>query len=279
MWSSSLFSGTAIVCALSFFSSVQAQSIPGATLFSGNGAPGAGPYQLVDDYESAVFFDKFNFYSSYDPTYGHVQYVTAAVAEQNGFVTTPNSTAVISVDTTNQWPNGGPGRPAVRLISDNTYTHGLFILDLVHMPWGCGTWPAYWLLGPNWPFNGEIDIIEGVNTGESDSVSMHTNPGCEVDGAGQTGSFQTANCDKDANGNSGCGTLLSNTTIPNNYGDGLNRNGGGVYATEWTSDYVKTWFFPRGGIPASITSGAPNVSTFGTPAVNAQSGGGYTCDI
>ncbi|KAK0906142.1 hypothetical protein LTR91_008630 [Friedmanniomyces endolithicus] len=279
MWSSSLVPGTSIVCALSFLSSIQAQSIPGATLFSGNGAPGAGPYQLVDDYESAVFFDKFNFYSSYDPTYGHVQYVTAAVAEQNGFVTTPNSTAVISVDTTNQWPNGGPGRPAVRLISDNTYTHGLFILDLVHMPWGCGTWPAYWLLGPNWPFNGEIDIIEGVNTGESDSVSMHTNPGCEVDGAGQTGSFQTANCDKDANGNSGCGTLLSNTTIPNNYGDGLNRNGGGVYATEWTSDYVKTWFFPRGSIPASITSGAPNVSTFGTPAVNAQSGGGYTCDI
>jgi len=63
MWSSSLVPGTSIVCALSFLSSIQAQSIPGATLFSGNGAPGAGPYQLVDDYESAVFFDKFNFYS------------------------------------------------------------------------------------------------------------------------------------------------------------------------------------------------------------------------
>ncbi|KAK3113280.1 hypothetical protein LTR53_009564, partial [Teratosphaeriaceae sp. CCFEE 6253] len=279
MQSSPFFSGTTVLCALSFLATAIAQSIPGATLFTGNGAPYSGAYQLVDDYEPSVFFNKFNFYSSYDPTYGHVQYVNQTVAQQNGFVTTPGNTAVISVDTTNQWPNGGPGRPSVRLISDNTYTNGLFILDLLHMPWGCGTWPAYWLLGPDWPSNGEIDIIEGVNTDLSDSVSLHTSPGCTINGAGQTGTFQTSNCDKDANGNSGCGTLLNNSKIPNNYGDGLNKNGGGVYATEWTANYIKTWFFPRGGIPASITNGAPDTSKFGTPAVNMQSGGGYSCNI
>lgn len=80
----------------------------------------------------------------YDPTYGHVQYVDQSVAEQNGYVTSNSSGAFISVDTTNKWPNGGPGRPSVRLISDNTYTRGLFVLDLDHMPWGCGTWPAFW---------------------------------------------------------------------------------------------------------------------------------------
>lgn len=26
------------------------------------------------------------------------------------------------------------------------------------MPFGCGTWPAYWLVGPNWPSGGEIDV-------------------------------------------------------------------------------------------------------------------------
>lgn len=31
------------------------------------------------------------------------------------------------------------------------------------MPFGCGTWPAFWLLGPDWPRNGEI--------GECDSLS------------------------------------------------------------------------------------------------------------
>jgi hypothetical protein len=63
----------------------------------------------------------------------------------------------MSVDTTNKFPLGGRGRPAVRLISNNGYSHGLFIADVKHMPTGCGTWPAYWLLGPDpWPTFGEI---------------------------------------------------------------------------------------------------------------------------
>ena len=156
MRSSPLFSRTGILTLL--VSSITAQSVPGATFYSGNGATGAGPYQLIDDYEPSIFFSKFNFYSSYDPTYGHVKYVTEDVAIQNGFARlSDHNTALIYPDTTNKWPRGGPqGRPSVRIISDNTYTHGMFVLDLVHMPWGCGTWPAYWLLGPNWPYTGEI---------------------------------------------------------------------------------------------------------------------------
>lgn len=84
------------------------------------------------------------------------RYVDEQVAVQNGYATTNANNVVMSVDTTNKWPNGGPGRPSLRLISDNTYSHGLFVLDLAHMPYGCGTWPAFWLLGPNWPYNGEI---------------------------------------------------------------------------------------------------------------------------
>ncbi|KAK5725076.1 hypothetical protein LTR17_013275 [Elasticomyces elasticus] len=272
MRSSPLFSGTSIFCALSLFSTTStAQSVPGASLFTGNGAPGAGPYQLVDGYEPSVFFNKFNFYS--------VRYVNETVAVRNGLARTENNAALISVDTTNLYPNGGRGRPAVRLISDNTYTYGLFIIDLAHMPWGCGTWPAYWLLGPWWPYTGEIDIIEGVNNRLDNTVAMHTSPGCQINGAGQTADFKTSNCDSDANQNSGCGSQLNRTNIPNNYGDPLNKNRGGVYATEWTANYVKTWFFPRGSIPPSITNGAPDVSAFGIPAVNAQSGGGYYCDI
>lgn len=272
MWSSSLVSRRHAALVLSFLSSASAQSAPGASLFLGNGAPGAGQYQLVDNYDGATtFFDKWNYYSSYDPTYGHVQYVNDSVADQNGYTTISGGKAIISVDSTNQWPRGGPGRPAVRLISNNAYTHGMFVLDLNHMPYGCGTWPAYWLLGASpWPSNGEIDIIEGVNTNTQNGISMHTTPGCTITGSGQTGQIQTTDCDANVNGNSGCGTLLSNTATPNNYGQGLNDNGGGVYVTEWTSNYVKHWFFGRNSIPTSITNGAPDPSQFGTPAVNQQ---------
>ncbi|KAI6840683.1 glycoside hydrolase family 16 protein [Hortaea werneckii] len=260
---------------LSLLSSIaHAQSVAEGTFYKGGGAPGAAPYQLVDDYQPSIFFSKFNFYSSYDPTYGHVKYVTKDVAWQNGYVQEGDQ-AIMSVDTTNKWPRGGDGRPATRIISNNAYTHGLSILDLEHMPWGCGTWPAYWLLGPDWATNGEIDIIEGVNTGMSNSISMHTEAGCTFAGSGQTATFQTSDCDHNANGNSGCSSLLDDSKIPNNYGEGLNNNGGGVYATEWTSEYIKHWFFPRGSILDNIASGEPDPATWGIPTVNAQG----SCDI
>ncbi|CAD0113170.1 unnamed protein product, partial [Aureobasidium uvarum] len=267
--------GMGVLPFLSLVLPTVSQSIPGASLFKGGGIPGSGAYQLVDDYQPSVFFSKFNFYNSYDPTYGHVQYVNESVANTNGYATTLNDSVTISVDTTNKWPNGGPGRPAVRIISDNTYTHGLFVLDLSHMPYGCGTWPAFWLLGPDWPGNGEIDIIEGVHTSDSNTVSMHSSPNCTVAGSEQTGLFTNANCDSNANGNSGCGSMSNNTATPNNYGQGLSDNDGGVYITEWTSAYVRVWFFSRNGIPASITGGSPDVSEFGLPMANFQG----SCDI
>jgi len=76
----------------------------------------------------------------------------------------------MSVDTTNKFPLGGSGRPAVRLISNNSYTHGMFVADVKHMPTGCGTWPAYWLLGPDpWPTFGEI----GKSSISFDSATKH----------------------------------------------------------------------------------------------------------
>jgi hypothetical protein len=157
MRSSPFFSRTSIVSVLSLLPLTIPQSPGGGVFRNGNGAPGAAPYQLVDEYSPANFFDQFNFFTGADPTNGHVQYVDRAVALQSGYTTTANGAARMSVDTTNNWPLGGKGRPAVRLISNNSYTHGMFVADIKHMPTGCGTWPAYWLLGADpWPTFGEI---------------------------------------------------------------------------------------------------------------------------
>lgn len=57
----SLISRNGITFLFCFLHAAIAQTVPGASFFAGNGAPGAGAYALVDDYEPSVFFNKFYF--------------------------------------------------------------------------------------------------------------------------------------------------------------------------------------------------------------------------
>lgn len=91
----------------------------------------------------------------------------------------------------------------------------------------------------------------------------------------QSGTSNDLNCDGSQNGNTGCSIDSTNTA---SYGTGFNNNGGGVYATEWTSSYIRHWFFPRNAIPSDITSGTPNPSGWGTPQSSFQGGSGCNID-
>jgi len=161
----------------------------------------------------------------------------------------------------------GVGRPSVRIQSKKSWTHGLFIADISHMPGGiCGTWPALWTLGPNWPNNGEVDIIEGANNQNKDLSSAHTGGVCTIAGnsSTMTGTLQTNDCDLNDNNNTvGCG-ISDNST--QSYGTGFNAINGGVYAMEWTSAAIQIWFFPRSSIPSDISSGnTPDPANWGEP--------------
>ncbi|KAI5812390.1 beta-1,3-1,4-glucanase [Pyronema omphalodes] len=217
---------------------------------------------LATDYNYNNFFDLFDYYTGGDPTNGFVRYVDRGTAQSQGLIKQQNGKIYIGVDSTNKAPNG---RASVRMESKQRYTRGLFILDLAHMPWGCGTWPAFWTLGDAWPTQGEIDIIEGVHLQNYNSMALHTSDGCTVSGTGGTGTVQSTNCYVQAPGqgnNQGCQTHDYRT---NSWGDGFNRNGGGVYAMEWNSDFIKIWFFPRGQIPADALSGNPEPASWGKP--------------
>jgi beta-glucanase (GH16 family) len=48
------------------------------------------------------------------------------------------------------------------------------------MPVGPGTWPAYWFLGPDWPDNGEADILEGIGGNTQNTITLHTGDGCTM---------------------------------------------------------------------------------------------------
>ncbi|KAL9594068.1 MAG: hypothetical protein Q9219_007233 [cf. Caloplaca sp. 3 TL-2023] len=222
---------------------------------------GLAAYSIQDDYSAANFFNMFNFDTFDDPTHGYVNYVDQATAQSQELFNVSNGQVTFGVDHVNV--ASGRGRNSVRLTSKAQYTHGLIILDLAHMPGStCGTWPAFWMTGPNWPNSGEIDIIEGVNTGTQNQMTMHTSDGCTLAGS-------------DCHGGLGC--PIKPTVSNNNYGTNLNNANGGVYATQWTSGSINIWFFPRGAIPADISTPNPDPSTWGTATASFL--GGDSCNI
>ncbi|OAF99073.1 uncharacterized protein CC84DRAFT_1048496, partial [Paraphaeosphaeria sporulosa] len=201
-----------------------------------------------------------------DPTGGFVQYVTKEVAGSTPLIGNSSDLIYIGVDDANAYTPGGVGRPSVRLQSKLTFTEGLFVIDLTHIPVGCGTWPALWTTGLNdWPADGEIDIIENVNDARANNAAIHATGDCLVDAAtSQTGTWKSTDCSVGHDDNQGCGTVF---TEPFNYGAEFNANGGGVYAMEWTSDTIKIWFFPPTNVPLTLLNGGvPDSATFGTPS-------------
>jgi beta-glucanase (GH16 family) len=120
-------------------------------------------WTLKETYAGPTFFDKFTYFTDPDPTNGYVDYVSKDEANSLNLTYTGNDGRVYMAAESRNIASGR-GRKSVRLESVSEYNSGsLLIFDINHMPYGCGTWPSIWMLGPNWPSNGEIDIIEGVN--------------------------------------------------------------------------------------------------------------------
>jgi len=232
-------------------------------------------YSLTDNWTGSTFFDNFNFDTNNDPTHGYVNFVNQSVAQSEGLISA-GTPSYFGAD--HSKVASGRGRDSVRLESKKTFSSGLFIIDLTHMPAGCGTWPAFWTCGPSWPNYGEIDIIESVNQATQDTTTLHTSSGCDMSGVPKssfTGNWGTGsqnnpadNCDvnaPDQYSNQGCGVVAA----ANTYGAPFNSAKGGVFATQWEPSMgIKMWFFSRNSIPSDIASGNPNPSGWGLPYAN-----------
>ncbi|KAL9601264.1 MAG: hypothetical protein Q9219_002669 [cf. Caloplaca sp. 3 TL-2023] len=238
-----------------------------------------GAYNLADSYTAKNWFDSFVFWDQKDPTNGFVQYKGLASAAKDGLIAIDgsgdNAAVYMGVDHTTKDP---AGRASIRISSKKSYNHGLFIFDIEHNPGSiCGTWPAAWLLSDSgkWPVGGEIDIFEGANDQSDNKMTLHTTSGCQIKPTtGFSGKIDTPNCDvnaPDQGKNMGCG-ILHPMTNGRSFGRGMNTGGGGVYATMWTSQDIRIYYFPRSSIPSDITMGKPDPSKWGMPAAKFAGG-------
>lgn len=227
---------------------------------------------LEDTYQGNTFFDRWEFFTGNDPTNGKVDYQDRNSSFAKGLTYVQSDGKVIMKGDNYTWLASGVNRASVRISSWAQYNTGLWILDLDKVPWGCATWPAYWLLGNGqWPNTGEIDIIEGVHDNSHNQVTFHTKAGCYLDPSvnitGTIAQFPNGTnnlvCDGTINDNSGCAVIEWSRA---SYGEYFESQGGGVFATKWDENEIATWSFYRAAIPQDILAGTPNPSGWGTPA-------------
>ena len=254
-----------------------------------------GPYILLERQEGENFFNAYNFFEGPDSagSHGYHSYVNRGEAIERGMAHVTHETSVKDIFSARHSrkdrrkesfvfmgsaPTLGGPRDSIRLESIQRYDRGLFILDVRHMPVGCGVWPAFWLTDQlNWPKNGEIDIVEAVNYQSKAKTALHTVEGCTMEDAPRgrmTGDWDFAqgvpntytglpdmtkrparDCfafAKDQWLNQGCAvTATEGGTI----GAPLNAKGGGVYALEWdpVNQHIRTWVFtPHVRVPKNL---------------------------
>ncbi|KAJ9651165.1 hypothetical protein H2198_009542 [Neophaeococcomyces mojaviensis] len=237
------------------------------SLFSAS-ASATDVYNLATSYKGNDFLDtsKFNYFNGLDPNKGYVTYLDKDSAVNANLVGVESDVFYMSVDSQSllDTPDSialGSGRSSVRIESTTRWTKGLWIADIGHMPTStCGLWPAYWTLGENWPNNGEIDIIEGVNDRDYRISVLHDGgPGSEID-SDNAGTGQVLNDDcyyNTATGAGATGCVIKDSSA-GSYGTGFNSAGGRIVAMEWTSDAIKIWTFAHGSAPSDINSANPN---------------------
>lgn len=269
-----------------------------------------GPYKLVQLQEGSDFFSHYTFYDGLDSegSKGYVNYVSRQKAfdlnianvsyesisetdvygstsrNSDSFNATASNTKSSHVgDKTEPFiymstsPTAEGPRDSIRLEGLKRFNRGLFIIDIRHMPAGCGSWPAFWLTDEaNWPVNGEFDIVEGVNTQCVAKTALHSTRNCMMDDIPlgvKTGVWDTAQGVPKKNGeldmtkreardcfvydphqwlNQGCVAMSErNDTL----GTPLNENGGGVYALEWDpiNRHIRSWVFsPHKNVPDNL---------------------------
>ena len=235
--------------------------------------PGAHQTYALDwEASGATFLDDFEFVQK-DFNYGAAQYVNRSEAAAKKLVeTTPGGTIIRTGGRTDR-SSGVYKRESVRIESTRSWTYYLLTMRFSRVPSACALWPAFWTHAVNkpWPSGGELDLMEYVNK-KTGFPSFHTGGDreCTMDASvvDRCRYFQDYNCVGGANGCTRFNCVTNYSATPKLYGcapmptsqeysgDSLNARPG-VFAAEWTADFMKVFYIPEDELPSDLTSDAP----------------------
>jgi Glycosyl hydrolases family 16 len=247
-----------------------------------------GPYHLLEVHHGQSFFDYYDFHDGPDSlgSAGYNTYVRQERAQELGLMDIVNDdddgeeyVVMKSAAGQTRDEHGNRFRESIRLEGKRRLDRGLLVMDVKHMPAGCGVWPAFWTTDETkWPDHGEIDILEGINNQDVVKTALHTSQNCDmyahVPRWSWSGEWDTAtglpdtftgqlNFDNNVQAdncwvlaphqwaNQGCVAVSQeNGTI----GTAMNDIGGGAYVLEWdpASGYIRSWVFKNGHLPKNL---------------------------
>ena len=93
------------------------------------------PWNLTFEAKGEKFFDYFDFLDKADPSHGFVNYVDHQTALDNGYINISEGGDVY-IGCDHERIALEHGRDSIRIQSKQTFSYGLFILYLSHMPYG-----------------------------------------------------------------------------------------------------------------------------------------------
>lgn len=227
-------------------------------------------WTMTDEIGPSDFFNDFDWYTATDPSNGLVTYQSQSDAKTNNITYVEGDSFFMRVDTTEVQL---AGRKSARISSKKSYSDGVYVLNVTHIPTGCAVWPAFWTVtdqynAGKWPAGGEIDIMENANDQyPSNLATLHTESNCTIPStiSTQTGTVLSTSClSPGSNGNQGCQTEMNGTSNAN-WGSSFNqKKTGGLFAMERAmgseGSGISVWYFPKGSEPSDLAAGSQSVN-------------------
>mmetsp|Transcript_21546 Transcript_21546/g.41133 ORF Transcript_21546/g.41133 Transcript_21546/m.41133 type:complete len:604 (-) Transcript_21546:174-1985(-) len=208
------------------------------------------------------FWDKFD-YMTNDENFMPIQYLTREAAQEKQVTVAYEDRAILRAG-----PRAGHlKRTSAKVVTKQKWTYFLMAAKLNHVPWGCGTWPAFWTRSPDvaWPNGGELDILEYANEIASRS-SLHVGVAnkCTLDQSEfrKPGCPQFIEAEFNYTGDSNCVTHYPEAIgcapnhLPLMTGEEMAAQPI-IMAAEWTKDFIKIFRIPAAQAPPDLEAGTP----------------------
>ncbi len=212
----------------------------------------------------------FKLYDYSDQTGGITNYISAADPIARQLVKMQDGKLQLWVEQVKP-VESEPGKYAVKsirvkssgFVQGASQNSGIIVFSVSHCPCGDGIWPALWADGPGWPEGGEIDVMEGCNSGAVfptqytvtedkpniknnlglyNTSTLHTSPGCSSCGN---------------NKYIGCPQYFTRSET---FGEDFNKAGGVYMCLLDTSGNVKILFFKKEGLPSILKDNTNPIS-------------------